>query len=50
MYRDKDEVHLSEDEASGGEKNHHMRYVLAISLILALGLMSAVWIIPALFG
>ena len=43
-----DEVHLSECEACGGEQPHIVRWVLGISLVLAVGLLSAVWIIGAL--
>ena len=50
MERDGDEVHLTEREASGGEKDHHVRYILGISLLLIVALMSAVWILPALIG
>ena len=50
MERDGDEVHLTELEASGGEKNKHVRYILGISLLLIVALMSAVWILPALIG
>lgn len=45
-FEDHDE--LSETEASGGVKNHGVRYVLVISLLLAIVAMSAMWIIPAL--
>ena len=45
-FEDHDE--LSETEASGGVKNQGVRYVLAISLLLAIVAMSAMWIIPAL--
>jgi hypothetical protein len=48
MERDGDEVHLTEIEASGGEQPHIVRWVLGISLILAVGLLSAIWIIGAL--
>lgn len=41
-------VEVSEEEASGGTKNQGMRYVLAISLFLAIAVMSVMWIIPAL--
>ncbi len=43
-----DHVEVSETEASGGVKDQGVRYVLAISLVLAVVLLSAVWIIPAL--
>ena len=48
MQRIGDEVHLSECEACGGEQPHIVRWVLGISLVLAVGLLSAVWIIGAL--
>lgn len=46
---DEDEVrHYSEEQASGGSKEHVVRWVLGVSLLLALLAMSAAWIIPAL--
>ncbi len=48
MERIGDEIHLSECEASGGEQPHIVRWVLAISLVLAVGLLSAIWIIASL--
>ena len=44
-FEDHDE--LTEGEASGGIKNQGMRYVLVISLMLAVVAMSLMWIIPA---
>lgn len=43
-----DHVEVTETEASSGVKGHGVRYVLAISLVLAVVLLSAVWILPAL--
>ena len=43
-----DHVEVTETEASGGVKEHGVRYVLAISLLLAVVVLSAVWIAPAL--
>jgi hypothetical protein len=40
-------VEISEEEASGGVKEHGVRYVLAASLLLVIVVMSAMWIIPA---
>ena len=48
MERRGDEIHLNEGEASAGEQPHIVRWVLGISLILAIGLLSAIWIIGAL--
>jgi hypothetical protein len=50
MNRDGDDLHLTECEASGGEQPHIVRWVLAISLVLAIALLSAIWIIGALTG
>ena len=45
MERQGDEVHVTETEASGGSQPHIVRYVLGISLLLVVALMSLVWII-----
>jgi hypothetical protein len=47
MKRDGDEVQLTENEASAGVKTGAMRYVLAISLLVAILALSAIWIIGA---
>lgn len=43
-----DEVHLDTDEARSGDTPHIVRYVLAISLALAIVVLSAIWITGAL--
>lgn len=48
MERDGDEVHLNETESSGGVKSQGVRVVLAISLLLIVIAMSAVWIFGSL--
>ena len=48
MERNGDEIHVSESEASGGEKGHLVRWVLGVSLVLAIGLLSMVWIVGAI--
>ncbi|WP_209348409.1 hypothetical protein [Pontixanthobacter sp. CEM42] len=50
MHKHGDEVHVNDTEASGGRKTGAMRWVLGVSLLLAIIAMSAVWIIPALFS
>lgn len=45
MERHGDEVHVSQEEASAGIRPHIVRYVLGVSLLLVVLLMSAVWII-----
>lgn len=49
MERQGDEVHLNEEEATGASKPHIVRWVLGISLILAVVAMSLAWIIPSIF-
>ncbi len=48
MERNGDQIHVSEAEASGGEKGHLVRWVLGVSLVLAVGLLSVVWIVGAI--
>lgn len=48
MHKDGDKIDVTEQEASGGVKHQGVRYVLAISLLLAVIVMSAAWILPAL--
>ncbi len=45
MNRIGEEIHVSSEEASGGSTPHIVRYVLAISLGLAIVFLSAIWII-----
>ena len=42
MHSDGNEVHVSETEASGGSKEGVVRWVLIISILLAIGLLSAI--------
>lgn len=48
MRRLGEEVHLDTDEARGGSTPHIVRYVLLVSLALAVLAMSAIWITRAL--
>lgn len=43
-----DEIHLDGDEARSGQTLNVMRYVLGISLLLAIAALSAIWISAAL--
>ena len=47
MERFEDHDELTEVEASGGVKEHGVRYVLGFSLFLAIVLLSLMWIVPA---
>lgn len=47
MRMEGEEVHVTEEEASGGTQPHIVRYVLAASLLLAIVAMSAIWITGA---
>ena len=42
-------IHIEDDDARAASTPGVMRYVLAISLLLAIIAMSAIWIIPALY-
>ena len=48
MHKEGDEVHVSTEEASGGSKEGVVRWVLLGGLVLAVILMSIVWIVPAM--
>lgn len=50
MERRGDEVHITTDEARSGNERGIVRYVLAISLGLAIIALSAIWINGALSG
>lgn len=43
MQRQGNEVHLTTEEARGGRTLHIMRFVLAISLLLAVVALALVW-------
>lgn len=47
MHKDGDKIDVTEVEASGGVKNVGLRYVLAISLLLAVVILSAMWMLRA---
>ena len=48
MHKEGNEVHIDDVEASGGTKEGVVRWVLAGGLLLAIILMSVVWIVPAM--
>jgi hypothetical protein len=48
VHKQGDEIHVTDTEASGGSKEGVVRWVLAGGLLLAVILMSIVWIVPAL--
>ena len=50
MERHGDEVHITTDEARGGSTPHILRYVLAISLFLAIIALSLTWMIGAAYA
>lgn len=47
MHREGQEIHVDTGEARAGESTGVMRYVLGISLVLAIVALSIVWVIPA---
>lgn len=48
MHTEGNEIHVSEEEASGGSKDGVVRWVLIFGLILAIGALSLIWIGGAL--
>ena len=48
MERTNEKIRIDEEEVTGGRKEGVVRWVLAASLILAITVLSAVWIVPAL--
>jgi hypothetical protein len=47
MERQGDEVHIETTEARGGSTPHIVRYVLVISLLLAIGALTLIWVTGA---
>lgn len=47
MQREGDEVHVETDDARGGESTGVMRWVLGISLLAAIILLSGIWMFGA---
>jgi len=45
---DDDSPHYDSEQVTGARQEHVVRWVLLVSLLLAIVTMSAVWIIPAL--
>ena len=50
MHKDGDHIDVTEQEASGGVKNQGVRYVLAISLGLAVVVLSLMWMTGAILN
>ncbi len=48
--KDKDKIHIEDDDARGASTPGVVRYVLIFSLLLAVIAMTLVWLIPALTG
>lgn len=48
MEKHGDEIDVTEEEASGGEKSNVVRYVLAVSLFLTIAALSIIWITGAM--
>ena len=47
MERQNEEVHITTEEARGGKTGLGVRYVLAISLVLTIVVLSALWLFGA---
>jgi len=50
MTDDDKTIRIEDDDARAASSPGKLRYILAISLLLAVIAMSAVWIVPALWG
>ena len=48
MHTEGEEIHVSDTEASGGSKEGVVRWVLVAGRLLAIILLSLIWIIPAM--
>jgi hypothetical protein len=48
MKIDGDDIEVTSEEASGGVTQHNVRYVLAVSLLLVIVALSAIWITGSL--
>ncbi|MBH5321895.1 hypothetical protein [Aurantiacibacter sediminis] len=46
-YKKGDEIHIEDDDAMAAQSTGHLRWILAVSLLAALALMSAIWIFGA---
>ena len=47
MERQNEEVHVTTEEARGGKTRMGVRFVLAITLVLAIVVLSALWLVGA---
>lgn len=50
MEKHGEEIEVTTQEASGGVKNQGVRYVLAISLVLAIVVLSLMWMTGAVLN
>lgn len=48
MERHGDETHITTEEVRGGETKHILRWILAISLVLAIAALTIIWVTGAL--
>ena len=48
MRKEGDEIHIDDNEASAGETSGRMRWVLGIGTVLAIGLLTIIWMTGAL--
>lgn len=48
MERHGEETHITTEEARGGEGLNVLRWILAISLILAIGALTIIWVTGAM--
>lgn len=46
-YKQGERIHIEDDDAQAGEKTGRVRWILAISLLAAIAILSAIWIFGA---
>ncbi len=47
MHKEGDEIHVEDVEATAATSNGHLRWILAIGLVLAIGLLTMIWVTGA---
>ena len=46
-YKEGEQIHIEDDDAMAGESTGRVRWILALSLLAAIGILSAIWITGA---
>ena len=49
-YKEGDEIHIEDDDAMAAESTGHLRWILLISLLAAILILSIIWIAGTFFA